>query len=91
MIRHRYYNRRCVDLDHLRIDWQRDNKHDDWAHWTFGMDGPGLPLTAKRECLRRNHSAAHPRHPAGHCPGHFDTRRRCRVSGERIKENWLGW
>ena len=38
VIRHRCHNRRCLNPDHLEPGTQADNKRDDWALWSDGVD-----------------------------------------------------
>ena len=38
VIRHRCHNRLCIKPEHLVEGSQADNKHDDWANWSYGVD-----------------------------------------------------
>lgn len=38
VIRHRCANRLCINPAHLEIGSKADNKRDDWAHWSYGVD-----------------------------------------------------
>lgn len=38
VVRHRCANRLCINPEHLELGSAADNKHDDWAHWAYGID-----------------------------------------------------
>jgi hypothetical protein len=43
VVRHRCANRTCINHRHLEVGDRRDNKHDDWEHWAYGIDPRFLP------------------------------------------------
>ena len=38
VVRHRCANRLCINLEHLELGGQGDNKRDDWDHCANGID-----------------------------------------------------
>jgi hypothetical protein len=38
VVRHACSNRRCINPAHLSSGSRADNKHDDWEHWSDGVD-----------------------------------------------------